>query len=77
MTPETTRRLRAAGATDIIAAGVHGLFAGQAYDELGAAGVQKIVTCNTVPHPSNAIDVTALLARAAVELMRAQKGGGS
>lgn len=74
---ETTRRLRAAGATDITVVGVHGLFAGQAYDELGAAGVQKIVTCNTVAHPSNAIDVTALLASAAEELIRARKGGHS
>ncbi len=72
---ETTRGLRAAGATEIIVAGVHGLFAGQAYDELGAAGVRKIVTCNTVLHPSNAIDITALLASAVKELMRAQKGG--
>ncbi len=68
---ETTRRLKAAGATDIIVAGVHGLFAGQAYDELCAAGVRKIVTCNTVLHPSNAIDVTGPLAKAAEELIDA------
>ncbi len=74
---ETTRGLRAAGATEIIVAGVHGLFAGQAYDELSAAGVRKIVTCNTVAHPSNAIDITPLLAHAVEKLMRAQKGGGS
>lgn len=73
---ETTRRFRAAGVTDIIAAGVHGLFAGQAYDELCAAGVRKIVTCNTIAHPSNAIDITAPLAKAVEKLMRAQKGDG-
>lgn len=70
---ETTRMLQAAGASGIIAASVHGLFAGQAYDELCAAGVQKIVTCNTVAHPSNAVDITVLLASAAEEVMRAQK----
>ncbi|MFZ5912956.1 MAG: ribose-phosphate pyrophosphokinase [Pseudomonadota bacterium] len=73
---ETTRRLQAAGETDIIVAGVHGLFADKAYEELCAAGVQKIVTCNTVAHMSNAIDITALLAKTVEKLMRAQKGDG-
>ncbi|MFZ5932450.1 MAG: hypothetical protein ACOY15_14725 [Pseudomonadota bacterium] len=65
-----------AGTTDIIAVGIHGLFAGQAYDDLSVAGVQKIVTCNIVLHPSNAIDITALLAKTVEKLMRAQKGDG-
>jgi hypothetical protein len=30
-----------------------------------AAGIHPILTCNTVPHPSNAIDVHDLLAAAA------------
>ncbi len=67
----TTRRLHAAGASGIIIVGIHGLFAGRAYEELHATGALKIVTCNTVTHPSNAIDVTALLAKAVEELMRA------
>ncbi len=70
---ETVHRLQIAGASGIIAVGIHGLFAGRAYDELSTAGVRKIVTCNTVAHPSNAIDVTALLAGAAEELMQAHK----
>ena len=70
---ETVHRLHAAGASGIIAVGVHGLFAGKAYDELFAAGARKIVTCNTVAHPSNTIDVTALIAGVAGELMRAHK----
>ncbi len=67
----TTGRLRAAGASDIVVVGVHGLFAERAYDELCAAGAQTIVTCNTVSHPSNAIDVAAVLAQAAGKLLRA------
>ncbi len=70
---ETVRRLQAAGASGVIAVGIHGLFTGRAYDELRVAGARKIVTCNTVAHPSNAIDVTAFLAGAAKELLRAQK----
>jgi ribose-phosphate pyrophosphokinase len=40
---------------------VHGIFAGDALNELTAAGAGKIVTTNTVPHVTNTIDITALL----------------
>jgi ribose-phosphate pyrophosphokinase len=43
---------------------VHGLFAGNAFEMLQDAGAAAIVTTNTVRHPSNAIDVTPLLAEA-------------
>jgi ribose-phosphate pyrophosphokinase len=66
-----TRRLLSAGASGIIVIGIHGLFADRAYDELRAMGVSQIVSCNTVTHPSNAIDVTALLAKAVEKLTRA------
>ena len=70
---KSVRGLQAGCASGIIVADIHGLFAGKAYEELCAVGVQKIVTCNTVAHMSNAIDVTALLASATAELMRARK----
>jgi ribose-phosphate pyrophosphokinase len=41
---------------------IHPLFAGEAYQNLIDAGAQKIVTCNTIPHPTNQIDVTSLIA---------------
>jgi ribose-phosphate pyrophosphokinase len=44
---------------------VHGIFAGDAYDRIVRAGAKVIATCNTIPHGSNAIDVTAHLAEAA------------
>ena len=47
-----------------VCVGVHGIFADGAYDGLVAAGAARIVTTNTIPHPSNAIDVVPLLARA-------------
>lgn len=40
---------------------VHGIFAHGAYDGLVAAGAARIVTTNTIPHPSNAIDIVPLL----------------
>jgi len=49
---------------------VHGLFAGEAFETLQDAGAAAIVTTNTVRHPSNAIDVTPLLAQAVVEALR-------
>lgn len=41
--------------------GVHGLFAGHAWEMLQNKGVKQIITTNSVPHPSNGIDVSALL----------------
>ena len=47
-----------------VCVGVHGIFADGAYDGLVAAGAAHIVTTNTIPHPSNAIDIVPLLAGA-------------
>lgn len=47
---------------------VHGLFAGDAYGALWAAGAARIVSCNTVLHPSNAIDLNELIAGEAAAL---------
>lgn len=67
---ETVTSFRGAGFADVIAIGIHALFVGRAFEELVDAGVSRLVTCNTVTHPSNAIDVTATIAAAAGELLR-------
>ena len=59
---ETVRHVTRAGLSSPVCVGVHGVFADGAYDDLVAAGAGRVVTSNTVPHPSNAIDVTDLLA---------------
>lgn len=41
--------------------GVHAVFAGDAYQELKNAGAKEIITCNTIPHESNVIDISDLL----------------
>ena len=64
-------RLREAGLAAPICIGVHALFAANAYDELKAAGAARIVTCNTVPHASNGIDVNAAVAEAVAGMIRA------
>jgi ribose-phosphate pyrophosphokinase len=40
--------------------GVHAVFAGDSYRDLLSAGVENVVTCNTVAHVSNVIDVSDL-----------------
>lgn len=54
--------------------GVHAVFAGPAYEELQAAGAGIIVTCNTISHPSNAIDLDGALADAAARMAGALAG---
>ncbi|MCA9676015.1 MAG: ribose-phosphate pyrophosphokinase [Kofleriaceae bacterium] len=61
---ETLHQLTRAGMRDAVCVGVHGLFADDALDELRAAGATRIVTCNTVPHDSNAICVWDAIAEA-------------
>jgi ribose-phosphate pyrophosphokinase len=57
-------KLRAVGAGDIACVGIHAVFAGDAWSALGAAGLAPIVTSNTIPHETNAIDVSNLVAAA-------------
>lgn len=61
---EATRLLRQAGWAAPVCLGVHAIFAGRAYEALEQAGAAEIVTCNTIAHRSNQIDVTRLIADA-------------
>jgi ribose-phosphate pyrophosphokinase len=47
-----------------ICIGIHALFGNQIYDHLLLAGASQVVTCNTIPHPSNKIDITDLIEEA-------------
>lgn len=49
--------------------GVHGIFADDAFARLKAVGAGHIVSCNTVPHPSNAIDLSPLIAEAVQDML--------
>lgn len=52
--------LRLATKNQPLLVGVHAVFSGKAYQDLLASGLRQIVTCNTIPHPSNQIDVASL-----------------
>jgi len=56
--------VRATGMAAPIVLAVHGIFAGDACEALAAAGAADIVTTNSIPHASNAIDLAPLLAAA-------------
>ncbi len=61
---ETVGHLTRVGMRPPVCIAVHGLFEGRAYRSLLKAGASRVVTSNTIPHESNAIDVTDLLAHA-------------
>jgi ribose-phosphate pyrophosphokinase len=73
----TVGHLLRAGMRPPICVGVHAVFAGAGYEELIAAGAGRVVTCNTIAHASNAIDVTPLLADAIQTLSAAGPGVAS
>jgi len=58
---ECARQLQQQRLQRIDCVAVHGLFGDGVEQELLAAGVARVATCNTIGHPSNAIDVTSLL----------------
>lgn len=58
----TVGHLRRAGLRAPVCVGVHAVFADGAFEELMASGAARVVTCDTVPHQTNAIDLSALVA---------------
>lgn len=59
---ETVNHLKRASMRPPVCIGVHAVFADNAYEDLLKAGAAQVVTCNTIHHESNKIDLTALLA---------------
>ena len=68
----TARALRRAGFSTVDVVVVHAICAPGALDRIRRAGVRRVVSCDTVPHPSNAIAVAPLLAAA----LRGTRGRG-
>jgi ribose-phosphate pyrophosphokinase len=61
---EAARSLSRAGGAAPTCVGVHAVFAEGAEETLRSAGVARVVTCNTIEHPTNGIDVLAPYAAA-------------
>lgn len=60
-----------------ICLGIHAIFSGNAFDDLSAAGAQRIVTTNTIPHVSGEIDITPLLVPAIENIITVQKAAAN
>lgn len=59
---ETVGHLRRAKLPKPACIGIHAIFADRAENDLLQAGASRVVTCNTISHPTNAIDLGDLLA---------------
>jgi ribose-phosphate pyrophosphokinase len=68
---ETLNHLRSAGLAPPVCIAVHAVLAGDAESALRGAGAADVVTCNTIAHPTNRIDVSAAISVA----LRKQLGG--
>lgn len=71
---ETVRALREAGHPPPISIAVHPIFAGDAYEELVAAGPAAVVSANSVAHPTNAIDLSAQIGAAVRQVLAENTG---
>jgi ribose-phosphate pyrophosphokinase len=71
---EAARHLSGAGLTSPLCLAVHPVFSPGAYEELLRSGVGEVVTCNTIQHPSNGIDVVPLLVSGITERLAGIEG---
>ena len=55
---ETLKHIHSLRMQPAICIGVHAIFAGGAYQRLLASHTTQIISCNTIPHPSNHIDIS-------------------
>ncbi|WP_024302777.1 ribose-phosphate pyrophosphokinase [Pseudogulbenkiania sp. MAI-1] len=61
---ETLRHLQQMGAKPAVCIAVHAVFAEDAVARLTSSGAARVVSCNTIAHPSNAISLERWLAEA-------------
>ncbi|MFO1257302.1 MAG: ribose-phosphate pyrophosphokinase [Gammaproteobacteria bacterium] len=69
---ETIKQLKKINITAPVCIGVHAVFSEDAYESLIHAGAQKIVTCNTIAHHSNQIDITNTLIKPYLEIVHSK-----
>ena len=67
---ETIGHLKRAKMRPPVCVGVHGVFADDAFAHLKSAGATQIATCNTIDHPSNAINVMPLITEEVAALLK-------
>lgn len=65
---ETLAHLKRLGLPAAVLVAIHALFAEDAYQQVLAAGAARVVSTDSINHPSNTISIAALLANASVQL---------
>lgn len=65
---ETLHHLKRLGLPPAVCVVIHPVFAQGAYEQLLAAAPARVVSTDSIPHPSNAISIAGLLAQASIEL---------
>ncbi|MBF6024879.1 ribose-phosphate pyrophosphokinase [Lysobacter niastensis] len=68
---ETLGHLKALGLPPSVCIAIHAVFSGDAYEQLRNAGASQVVSTNSIPHPSNAIEIAGLLTEACADLFGA------
>ena len=66
---ETVKILKSYGMRPPICIGVHALCTDEALIDLKNAGAINVVTCNSITHPSNGIDINGLVASAVASVL--------
>lgn len=67
---ETLGHLRRLGLPPATCIATHAVFAGDAFAQVQAAGAARVVSTDTIAHPSNAISVAGLLAEATLGMLQ-------
>jgi ribose-phosphate pyrophosphokinase len=58
---ETIKHLKEAQMRAPVCISIHAVFSNNTYSSLLQKGVEQVVTCNTISHPSNKIDLSAIM----------------
>lgn len=72
---ETLGHLRKLGMPAAVLIAIHAVFADDAYEQVLAAGVLRVVSTDSIKHSSNAISLAPLLAEAITSLILADESG--
>lgn len=64
---ETVKHFKNMGIKSVVCIGVHAIFAEDAYQSLSETDIAKIITCNTISHKTNAIDVSDVIIDAVLQ----------
>lgn len=67
---ETVEHLKQQDIQNIACVAIHAIFADDAYSKLSLTGVDPIITCNTIKHITNKIDVTDVIVAALMQIQR-------